>query len=188
MVTKNILNQAKSQVDVTISVPWSDLEKLWNDTLTRLGNDIELPGFRKGTAPAQMVEQNLGPKLQDEFLKAAMPQFLIEALKGSTVVPIDYPKYELTSFQKGGNLDYKATVTNRPEVKVGDYKTVKVTRPAAKDVNDEEINKVIDDLFKRWKVRQPGTPATSQPAAQPAAAGSINFNGGTTPTTPASSA
>lgn len=174
MVNKTINNLGHSQIEVSVSVPWADLEKLWSDTLIKLGADIEIPGFRKGTAPANLVEQSLGTKLQEEFLKVAMPAFLIEALKGSTVVPIDYPKYVLTSFQKGGNLDYKATVTNRPEVKVGDYKAIKVGRPAVKPVGDEDINKVIDDLFKRWKLQNPGT---SKPSTQPAGSnGSINFN------------
>ncbi len=65
MVTKNIVVAPKSLVEVTVSVSWSDLEALWNETLTKLGADIELPGFRKGTAPANMVEQTLGSKLQD---------------------------------------------------------------------------------------------------------------------------
>lgn len=187
MITKNIVNQSKSLVEVTVSVPWSDLEPLWIQTLTHLGMDLELPGFRKGTAPANMVEQNLGLKLQDEVLKAAMPQFLIEALKGSTVVPIDYPKYALVNFSKGANLDYKATVTNRPEVKVGDYKTIKIGRPEVKVVGDMDIDKVIDDLYKRWKVRQPGMApvSTAEPTSPPAGSvGSISFQSGTPVATP----
>lgn len=177
MVTKTINNLPKAQVEVTISVPWSDLETLWNDTLNKLGTDLEIPGFRKGAAPANMVEGQLGVKLQDEFLKVAMPQFLIEALKGSTIVPIDYPKYQLTSFTKGSNLDYKATVTNKPEVKVGDYKLIKVMRSAAKVVTNEEVQKVIDDLYKRWKLRQP-VGGTGSPSSNPNTGGSISFQGG----------
>lgn len=182
MIQKNILKQPKSIVEVTVTLPWIDLEPLWNQTLQRLAQEVEISGFRKGQAPLNLVEQQLGTKLQDEVLKTAMPQFLIEALKGTDIIPIDYPKYDLTSFVKGQSLQYKATITNRPQVTLGNYKNIKVVRPTPKPVNEEEVNRVVDDLFKRWKVRQPaGVPSTLSP--QPSdktigQSGSINFQSG----------
>lgn len=173
MVQKNIVKQAKSLVEVTVSVPWADLEPKWNETLTKMAADVELPGFRKGTAPLPMVEQNLGSKLQDEVLRLAMPQFLIEALQGSDVVPIDYPGYQVITFVKGQGLQFKAIVTNRPQVTVGNYKTIKSSKPAAKPVTDEDVTKVIDDLFKRWQTRPQADQSSQQPQA-----GSISFQGG----------
>ena len=177
MITKNIIKQQKSLVDVEVSVPWADLEPKWNEILTRLGSDIEIPGFRKGTAPANMVETQLGSRLQDEVLKLAMPEFLIEALKGSDIIPIDYPKYQLTSFSKGQNLIYKATVTNRPQVTVGDYKVIKAGRVPVKVTSDEDVNKVIDDLYNRWKARGGVQVIPQQSSGQAGSGGSINFQG-----------
>lgn len=157
MITKNILKQPKSQVEVQIQVPWADIEPIWNSTLQKMALDVELPGFRKGTAPLNMVENQIAGKVQEEVFKVAMPQFLIEALKGSDIVPIDYPKYQLTTFAKGQGLQYRAMVTNRPEIKVGDYKTIKIAKPTPKTVSDDDVTKVVEDLFRRWKVRQPGT-------------------------------
>lgn len=181
MISKNIIKQPKSIVEVTVTVPWTDLQPAWDQTLDRMAQDVELPGFRKGAAPLPMVEQNLGTKLQDQVLKNAMPNFLIEALKGTDIIPIDYPKYDLISFVKGQQLQYKATITNRPQVTVGNYKAIKATRPAIKPVTDEEVNKVIDDLYKRWKVRQPVGQSGQQvsgPVNQQSPAGSISFQSG----------
>ncbi|MCR4305833.1 MAG: hypothetical protein NUV73_01990 [Candidatus Daviesbacteria bacterium] len=178
MIAKNIVKQPKSIVEVTITVPWADLQPTWDQTLQKMAVDVELSGFRKGTAPLPMVEQQLGQRLQDEALKTAMPNFLIEALKGTDIIPIDYPKYDLLSFIKGQQLQFKATITNRPAVTVGEYKTIKVTKPAPKAVTEEEVQKVIEDLFKRWKARpgvQPAGDAGQQNGGQ---AGSINFQGG----------
>lgn len=172
MITKNINKLQKAIVEVEITVPWVDLEPKWNETLQRLGQEVELPGFRKGAAPANMVEQNLGLKLQDEVLKVAFPNFLIEALKGTDIIPIDYPKYDLQSFVKGTQLQFKATITNRPAVTVGNYKVIKVTRPALKPVTEEEVQKVVDDLYKRWKVKQSSVASNQSSATQ---AGTINF-------------
>lgn len=190
MVTKNIARQPKAIVDVDITVPWEDIAPKWDETLQKLSQDMELPGFRKGQAPLNMVEQQLGSKVQDEFLKVVMPQALVDALQGSDVVPIDYPKYQLVSFSKGQPLVFKATVTERPKVEVGDYKVIAVQRPAGKAVADEEVEKVVGDLYKRWSSRQPQGQATQTPiqseqapSAQPTdtqptpgASGSLSFN------------
>lgn len=156
MITKNIIKQPKSQMEVQIAVPWADISKDWDENLARLSQETEVPGFRKGQAPANVVEQQLGNKIQEEFLKGVMPKLLIEALQGSEIVPIDYPKYQLASFVKGQQVAFRAMVTQRPEVKVGSYKTIKVQRPAVKQITDADVDKVIEDLFKRWKLRNPG--------------------------------
>jgi len=179
MITKNIVKQAKSIVEVTVTVPWADLEPQWNQTLQKLTANLELPGFRKGSVPLPMAEQNLGVKLQDEVFKTSMPNFLIEALKGTDIIPIDYPKYDLISFVKGTQLQFKAIVTNRPTVTVGNYKTIKVKKPTPKSVTEEEVNKVIDDLYKRWKVKQPAGNSPQPTAGQ---TGSISFQGQQAPT------
>ncbi len=192
MITKNIVKQPKSIVEVSVTVPWTDLRSSWEQTLQRMAADVEIAGFRKGAAPVAMVESQLGTRLQDEVLKTSMPNFLIEALKGTDIIPIDYPKYELTSFAKNNQLQFKAVITNRPAVTVGNYKTIKVTKSVPKPVNDEEVNKVIDDLFKRWKARNPAAVQASGNSGQASVnqtsqAGSISFQGGNQIASPHSS-
>lgn len=184
MVLKNIVKQPKSLVEITITVPWAELEGKWNETLTRLGLEVEIPGFRKGSAPANMVEAQLGPKLQDEFLKVVSPEFLIEVLKGSDIVPIDYPKYDVIKFTKGTDLQYKASVTNRPTITIGNYKVIQVTKPAPKATGEEEVNKVIDDLFNKWKSRQSLSSSRQASGQDSAAGGTISFQGETAPAKP----
>lgn len=180
MVAKNIIKQPKSQVEVQIIMPWADLEAKWNEVLAKMAQEVELPGFRKGTAPLPMVEQNLGKKLEDEVFKVVMPQALIEALQGTNIVPIDFPQYQVVSFVKGQDLKFSAKVTERPTVNVGQYKTIKVVRPPLKTVTDDDVTKIIEELFKRWKLRNPQNPPGASPA-QPAdpqaqgANGSMSF-------------
>jgi trigger factor len=180
MITKNIVNLPKSIVEVTITVPWLDLQMSYDQTLQRMAIDVEIAGFRKGAAPLNMVEGQLGTRLQDEVLKISMPNFLIEALKGTDIVPIDYPKYDLISpFVKGQNLVFKATVTNRPKVTVGNYKTIKVVKLGPKPVGEDEVNKVIDDLYRKWSTKKPIVDSSGVTGTQNqnTNAGSISFNG-----------
>lgn len=171
MLNKNITKQAKSIVEIQVSATWDMVQPIWDTTLQKLAADLELSGFRKGMVPLNMAEVNLGTRLQEEVAKAAMPQFLIEALKGSDVVPIDYPRYKLTSFVKGQNFSFMATVTNRPVVAVGNYKAIKVSRVPVKPATEAEIAKAIEDLFKRFQAR--AQVAQTPPST---ANGSMSFN------------
>lgn len=185
-IQKNITKLPKAQVEIQVTVPWTDIEVKWNETLAKLAQEVELPGFRKGQAPLNLVEQNLGRKLEDEVFKVVMPQAVIEALQGSDVIPIDYPNYQVTSFQKGGQLQFNAKITERPKITIGDYKSIRAVRPPLKQVADADVEKIITDLFNRWKLRNPAPAGTGQvPAASPsttsvssgaASGGSLSFN------------
>lgn len=189
MLQKNIAKLLKSEVQVEITSPWEDLASKWDANLQRLIAETELPGFRKGTAPAAMVEQSLGSKLADEFLKVVMPQLLVEALQGTTIVPIDYPRYNLVSFAKGQPLVFKAIVTSRPEVVMGDYKNLVVAKPEPKTVTEEDVNKIVEDLFKRWQARGGAVAqATPQPQSGDSTSGSISFGASSNPAPSAPSA
>ncbi len=163
MITKNITKQPKSVIEVSITIPWEDLQSKWNEVFQKLAGEVELPGFRKGAAPVELVEPQINNQVQQEVLKITMPQALIEGLQGTDIVPIDYPKYQVVSFAKGQPLNFKAVLTGRPKVTVGTYKNIKVTKPALKQITDADVDKVINDLYKRWKARQQQQPSSDQP-------------------------
>lgn len=182
MITKNIVKLPKSQIDIQITMPWADMQAKWDEVWNKAAAEIEIPGFRKGQAPANIVEPRILAQVQQEALKQIMPAALIESLQGSTYVPIDYPQYNVTAFQKGGELKFTARVTIKPEVRVGNYKVVNASRPQIKPVTDEEVEKIIADLFNRWKARQPVQPSTTQPQTGTTGnAGSLSFAGPTNP-------
>lgn len=176
MIQKSIVKLPKSQIDIQVSMPWSDIQPKWDEVFSKAASEVEIPGFRKGQAPVNIVEPRILPQVQQEVLKQIMPQALIEALQGSTNVPIDYPQYTVAAFAKGGELKFTARVTIKPEVKVGNYKIVDAKRPALKQITDEEVEKIVTDLFNRWKVRQPVQPANTPVAQNAASGGSMSFS------------
>ena len=180
MLTKNIVKLPKSQIDIEVTMQWADMQAKWDETFNKAAAEIEIPGFRKGQAPVNIVEPRVLAQVQQEALKQIMPAALIEALQGSTYVPIDYPQYNVTAFQKGGELKFTARVTVKPEVKVGNYKVVNAKRPQLKLADEPEVEKIIADLFQRYQARQPVQPANTQvsgvAAGGGAAGGSMSFN------------
>lgn len=183
MITKNIVKLPKSQIDIQVTMPWADLQPTWDATFNKFASEIEIPGFRKGQAPVNIVEPRILPQVQQEALKQAMPTALVQALEGSNYVPIDYPQYNVTAFTKGGELKFNARVTVKPEVKVGNYKILNAKRPPLKLADEAEVDKIIDDLFQRWKARQPVQPANTQVQGQ-GAGGSMSFNQPNQPAVP----
>ncbi len=188
-ITKNIVNQPKAIVEIQISIPWVDLEPKWNEIFQKLAAEVEIPGFRKGLAPAEMVEPKISQQLNQEFLQTVMPQALMAALQGTEIIPIDYPSYQVISFAKGQELKFNARVTQRPKIQVGDYKAIKVQRPPLKQVSDEEVDKIVDDLFRRWKLKNPlaSSPQTGSEQAPPAqqnSGGSLSFGAQAQPDAP----
>lgn len=187
MLTKNIVKLPKSQIDIQITMQWSDLQPKWDEVFSKAASEVEIPGFRKGQAPINIVEPRILPQVQQEALKQIMPAALIEALQGSTYVPIDYPQYNVTAFQKGGELKFNARVTVKPEVKVGNYKIVNAKRPPLKLADDAEVEKIITDLFQRYQARQPVQPVNTQvPQPNTGAGGSMSFNQPQQPAVPQS--
>ncbi len=183
MITTNIVKLPKSQIDIEVTMPWADLQPTWDAVFNKAASEVEIPGFRKGQAPVNIVEPRILPQVQQEALKQAMPAALIEALQGSTYVPIDYPQYNVTAFSKGGELKFTARVTVKPEVKVGNYKIVNAKRPSVKTADDAEVEKILADLFQRYQARQPVQPANTQ-VNQPGQGGSMSFNQPNQPAVP----
>lgn len=188
MLTKNIVKLPKSQIDIQVTMQWSDLQPKWDEVFNKAASEVEIPGFRKGQAPSNIVEPRILPQVQQEVLKQIMPAALIEALQGTTYVPIDYPQYNVTAFQKGGELKFTARVTVKPEVRVGNYKVVNAQRPSLKIATEEEVNKIIDDLFNKWKARQPAQVVANQSQTPQSAGGSLSFNSAGAPQTPSNEA
>lgn len=181
MLTKNIVKLPKSQIDVQVTMPWVDLQPKWDETFNKFASEVEIPGFRKGQAPVNIVEPRILPQVQQEALKQVMPAALIEALQGTTYVPIDYPQYNVTAFAKGGELKFTARVTVKPEVKVGNYKVVNAKRPVLKTADSAEIEKIVTDLFTRYQSRQPvqqqsAGQQSSDQAIKQGSGGTMNFN------------
>jgi len=146
----------KSEVQLTITVPY-DVYKKWEaKALIEISKEIKVPGFRPGNIPENIIRENV----REEAIKATtldyvLPQTYAEAVKSNEINVIAQPKVDIKSDVKkeGDDFVYVATVAIMPEVKVGDYKKIKVQRKEAK-VEKESIDKTVEmimDRYAGWK-------------------------------------
>ena len=142
-------NGENQQVTLTIEVEAAEVTKAVNKAAKRLANRVNIPGFRKGKAPRIIVERHVGTDaLMQEAFDLIAPQAFDNALKEQKIEPVTRPNIDIVTLEDGKDIVFKATVTPRPEVKLGDYKGLKVEKQVA-EVKDEDVEKQIKNFQDR---------------------------------------
>jgi len=118
------------------------LEEVYDD----LSKVAKVKGFRPGKVPRHVLEAEHGALAQEEAIKKIIPDVYKEGLEKENIAPIDLPEILDVSF-KDGIVTFKAHVDIKPEIKLKNYKGIKVQRKSTK-VTDDEINKTLD-YFKK---------------------------------------
>lgn len=130
---------------LTVEVAAEDVEKALQAAYLKQRKQINIPGFRKGKVPRQMIEKMYGPEVfYDEAANNMIPDAYAKAYDESELDIVSQPKIEVVQMEKGKQFIFTAEVATKPEVTLGDYKGLKVdkvsTRVTQKEV-DEEIEK-----------------------------------------------
>ena len=136
------------QVVLTIEVVAAELDKAEERAYKRFAAQVNIPGFRKGKAPRKIVEQHVGKQtvLQEAFDYFIAPEALADALKDQNMEDIvARPKIEPVTLEDGKDVVFKATVVPRPEVKLGEYKGLKIAKDAV-NVTDEDVQKQLKSM------------------------------------------
>ncbi len=130
---------------LTIEVPAEEVEKALQAAYMKQRKQINMPGFRKGKVPRQMIEKMYGPEVfYDEAANSMIPGAYSEAYDECDLEIASQPSIDIVQLEKGKPFIFTAEVAVKPEVTLGDYKELKVdkysTRVTQKEV-DEEIEK-----------------------------------------------
>jgi len=130
---------------LTVEVSAEEVKVGLDKAFKKVVQEVQSPGFRKGKMPRQMFEKMYGVEsLYNEALDFILPEAYSNALDEAEVDPIDRPEIDIVQMEKGKELIFKAVVTLKPEVKLGDYKGLEVTRQQT-EVTDEEIENQLKE-------------------------------------------
>lgn len=170
-----IARKPKSVVELKISLTTSEMANFFDQALKRVQVDFELAGFRKGHVPEELVMQHLGRQsIEAESLDIAVQETYVQALKEHKISPVTQPKVDIRKFKivetrlialiSGDNqhgqeeiaLEYSAIVDVLPEVKIKDYKNIRIKKdPKFLEVKNSEIEKVLDHLRRQRAKLEP---------------------------------
>jgi trigger factor len=137
----------ESRVRVDVDVDAKDVEGSINRTARQLGQDLKLPGFRKGKVPPEMVVQRLGREaVLTQALESSLGDWYERAMVESGVIPVGDPKLDLTDLpEQGQPLRFSVEVAVRPKAELGEYKGLEVGRDEP-EVPDEAIETELNRL------------------------------------------
>ena len=101
---------------------------------------FNIPGFRKGKAPMNIVEKYYGKEIfyEDAFNEVAGEAYE-QALKENNVDAVSRPNIEVVQIEKGKDLIFTAVVQTKPEAELGKYKGIEIPK-IVYNVTDEYIN------------------------------------------------
>lgn len=146
----------KSRISITVTVPGKDIEPYFDQAIDKLGKSVEIKGFRAGKAPKNLLVERIGDsRIVTQALEYVLPETYTKATVENKVSPISSPEIKIEKYPVFGNSDenlvYKAEVDVFPDVKLGDYKKIKIKKKdyEQKEIKDEDVEKVIDYLRKQ---------------------------------------
>ena len=132
-------NLEKNMAKLTVEVSAEDFEKAIEKVYQKQKKQISIPGFRKGKVPRVMVEKMYGKEVfYEDAANDLIPDAYDNALDECEEDIVSSPKIEVTQIEAGKPFVFTATVALKPEVKLGEYKGIKIEK-IEREVTEEEI-------------------------------------------------
>lgn len=143
-VTRKNLSTTKVQLTITLST--KELEGAEQVALVHMGNELKVPGFRKGKVPAKVVKQQVSSEeLDSHTMGDAINRAVPEAFESENLQPIERPEVDVKKYVPGQTLEFTAEVTVLPPIKLGDYKKLKLTKPKI-SITKKDVDEVIERM------------------------------------------
>jgi trigger factor len=139
-----------TRVRINVEVPFDELKANFDRAYRKIAQQVRVPGFRPGKAPARVIESRIGrAPILDEVVNEAVPIKYLEALNSSAVRAIGRPDIEVTKIEDGDLVAFTAEVDIRPDFTVPDFGDLTVTVDDI-ELTDEEVDQQLDELRARF--------------------------------------
>ena len=133
----------KNMAKLTVEVPAEDVEKAIQGAYQKMKKSINIPGFRKGKAPRQLIEKMYGKEVfYNDAIDAMLPSAYSDAVEECGEEIVSHPQIDVVQIESGKPFVFTATVAVKPAVELGEYKGIQVEK-APIEVKDEEIEAQI---------------------------------------------
>lgn len=139
-----------TRVRILVEVPFEELEPNFDRAYRKIAQQVKIPGFRPGKAPARVLEQRLGRgAVLDEVVNEAVPAKYAEALSSGEVQPLGQPDFEVTKIDDGELLAFTAEVDIRPKITLPVFEEFSVSVEDV-EITDTEVDEQLDTLRARF--------------------------------------
>ena len=139
-------NLEHNMAKVTIEVEAAKLDDAIKQAFNKKKGQFNVPGFRKGKVPFQLIAKEYGVEIfYEDAANILIPDAYAEAMKDTDLEIVSRPEIDVTQLEKGKDFIFTATFALKPEVTLGDYKGIEVPKTRVtvkKDEIEEELKKV----------------------------------------------
>ena len=143
-----VTHESDTRVKVVVAADHAELAAAEQVALKRLAKTVKVNGFRTGHVPLEIVKKHADANaLAQETLDAALNRAVAEAFLSNDLQVLARPEVEIKKYVPGELLEFTAEADVLPEVKLGNYKKLKVKK-AAVNVDKKEIDEVIERIQK----------------------------------------
>ena len=137
-------NLEKNMAKIIVEVPAEEADKALNTAYLKERNKISVPGFRKGKVPRQMIEKMYGAAVfYEEAANILIQANYMKAMEESGLDIVSRPAVDVEQIEAGKEFIFTIEVAVRPEVTLGAYKGVEVTKVSV-EVTEEDIDNALE--------------------------------------------
>jgi trigger factor len=150
--TVTLEDAGPAQKKITIEIPESRIKEKIEDSFGSLRDDAVLPGFRRGRAPRRLLEKRFSESIRGEVKNQILAESYQQAIEEHELDVIGEPDVadiETLELPESGPLTFTVEVEVTPDVKLPDFKTIKVDTPEV-EVTDEDVTKETEALRERF--------------------------------------
>ncbi len=136
----------KNNKELKIELTALEMSPIFEKAYNELGQEIEIDGFRKGKAPKDEIKKQINKsQLFERAARLAINDNYLDIIKKEGLKPAGPPQVEILKIAEGNPFEFKLRLPLLPEVKLCDYKDIKV-KPEKVEVSDKELDNTIDRL------------------------------------------
>lgn len=129
-------------------IPYKEYKKEIDKYYQKLGREVKVPGFRKGKAPASLLEKQFGPDVKKEVLSNLISSQLNQAITEKDLRAIGQPHLLQVNAEEGTDISVSASVEVLPSVDIREYSDIKLEMKVPR-VTDEEVGQTIEAFRQR---------------------------------------
>ena len=137
------------EVKLEFTISAKEFDEGIQKVFKKSSNYFNIPGFRKGKAPYQIVEKTYGPEIfYEDTFNEIVPEIYERELEENKIDAVSKPVIDIVQIEKGKDLIFTAIVQTKPEVKLGTYKGIQIKK-IEYNVSDEDVEHELTHMAEK---------------------------------------
>lgn len=150
-VTAKVDEVGPCKKHVTVTVPRADIDHYYSESVSELGGQATVPGFRVGHVPRKLVEKRFRQELTDQVKQRVLMESLELIAEDNDLDPINEPTIDVESLEipEEGEFTFEFEVEVRPDFKIPEYEGLKLERPV-RTIEDKDIDEYLNRFLGQY--------------------------------------